>query len=98
MDKHLELGDFIPISLHGSLYKLVVKVLAARMAMVIYGETNLPIAIEFSKGGTSMMDGVVALNEVLHLAKVPKCECFLFKVDFEKARDFVSWYFLHYML
>lgn len=44
------------------------------------------------------MDGVGALNEVLHLAKVSKRECFLFKVDFKKAYDSSSWSFLDEML
>lgn len=44
------------------------------------------------------MDGVGALNEVLHLAKVSKRECFLCKVDFKKAYDSSSWSFLDEML
>lgn len=42
---------------------------------------------------------MVALNEVLDLANVSKYEyLFLFKMDFEKAYDFVSSSFLMYML
>lgn len=44
------------------------------------------------------MGGVVALNEVLHLDKVYKRECFQFKLDFEKVSNYISWYFLDYML
>lgn len=44
------------------------------------------------------MDGVVALNEAVDLANFPKRECLLFEMDFEKAYDSVSWYFLDFIL
>lgn len=40
------------------------------------------------------MNGVVALNELLELAKRSKRECFLFKVYFYMAYDFVRCFFL----
>jgi hypothetical protein len=45
-----------------------------------------------------LVDGVVAVNEVIDLARKLKKECLIFKVDFEKAYDSVSWSFLDYML
>lgn len=44
------------------------------------------------------MDEVVVVNELVDLVKRSKKFCLLFKVVFEKACDFVSWYFLDYML
>jgi hypothetical protein len=44
------------------------------------------------------LDGVVVLNEIIDLAKREKDECFLFKVDFERAYDTVSWRFLERMM
>jgi hypothetical protein len=44
------------------------------------------------------LDGVVVLNEVIDLAKRRKDVCFLFKVDFERAYDTVSWSFLERMM
>lgn len=44
------------------------------------------------------MDSFVAINEVIDMAKSSKKECLIFKVDFEKAYDSVSWRFLDYML
>jgi hypothetical protein len=48
--------------------------------------------------GRSLADGVVVVNEVVDLAKRSKKECVIFKVDFEKAYDLVSWSFLEYMM
>lgn len=48
--------------------------------------------------GRQLVDSVMALNEVVNLAKVSKKECFIFKVDFEKSYDSVSWSFLDSML
>ncbi|GKV12022.1 hypothetical protein SLEP1_g23227 [Rubroshorea leprosula] len=44
------------------------------------------------------MDGVVIANEVSDEGKKKKKEAFLFKIDFEKAYDKVSWRFLDFML
>jgi hypothetical protein len=41
---------------------------------------------------------VVVLNELLDLAKRRKDVCLLFKVDFERAYDTVSWHFLERMM
>jgi hypothetical protein len=40
----------------------------------------------------------VAINEIIDLAKKSRNECFIFKVDFEKAYDLVSWSFLDCMM
>lgn len=45
-----------------------------------------------------MLDGVLLANEIVNEAKRKKKECLIFKVNFEKAYDFVSWEFLFYML
>lgn len=44
------------------------------------------------------MDGVVVVNEIVDFSKRTKDECLLFKVDFEKAYDSISWDLLFYML
>lgn len=38
------------------------------------------------------------MNELVDLAKKINKYCLIFNVDFEKACDSVSWFFLHYML
>jgi hypothetical protein len=40
--------------------------------------------------GRQLVDGVVAVNEIIDLAKKSRKECLIFKVDFEKAYDLVS--------
>jgi hypothetical protein len=41
---------------------------------------------------------VLAINELIDLAKKRWDKCFFLKVDFEKAYDSVSWSYLEYML
>ncbi|XP_058742452.1 uncharacterized protein LOC131614937 [Vicia villosa] len=48
--------------------------------------------------GRQLLDGVLVANELVHFKTKEKKECFLFKVDFEKAYDKVSWSFLRFML
>jgi hypothetical protein len=48
--------------------------------------------------GRQLVDGVVAVNEIIDLAKKSRKECLIFKADFEKAYDSVSWNFLEYMM
>lgn len=46
----------------------------------------------------NILDGVVIVNEVLDYVKKNGKSCMVFKTDFEKAYDSVSWEFLDYML
>ncbi|GAU35675.1 hypothetical protein TSUD_162470 [Trifolium subterraneum] len=48
--------------------------------------------------GRQILDGVVALNEIIDLAKRRKDRCLLFKVDFERAYDTISWNYLESMM
>ncbi|GAU32687.1 hypothetical protein TSUD_145610 [Trifolium subterraneum] len=90
------IGDFRPISLVGSLYKIVVKVLARRLAKVM-DKLISSNQYAFIKG-RQLVDEVVAINEIIDLAKKSRKECLIFKVDFEMAYDSVSWSFLDYMM
>lgn len=40
--------------------------------------------------GRHLVDGVVAVNEIIDFARKAKKECLIFKVDFEKAYNSVS--------
>jgi hypothetical protein len=90
------LGDFRPISLIGCIYKLVAKVLVARLAKVV-GELVPNNQTTFIKG-RQLVESVVVVNEVIDYAKRAGKECLILKVDFEKAYDSVDWGFLDYML
>lgn len=48
--------------------------------------------------GRLLVDGMVVVNELMDLVNRSKKLYLLFKVDFEKAYDYVSWFFLDYML
>jgi hypothetical protein len=48
--------------------------------------------------GRLLVDGVLVINEVVDWVKKAKKKCLIFKVDFVKAYDSVSWSFLDYML
>ena len=91
-----ELKDFRPISLLGCLYKLLAKVLAKRLAGVMYSiiSSNQSAFLK----GRNLVDGVMVINELVDYAKKSKEEVLILKVDFEKAYDSVDWNFLVYMM
>ncbi|WJX32289.1 hypothetical protein P8452_20632 [Trifolium repens] len=90
------LGDFRPISLLGCWYKLLFKVLANRLALVI--GSLIPKSQSAFLKGRQLVEGVVVVNEVIDYARKVGKECLILKVDFEKAYDSVDWDFLDYML
>ena len=90
------LGEYRPISLIGCMYKIVAKLLAIRIRKVmpeIIEETQFAF-IE----GRHMLRSVLITNEIIDEAKNNHKPCLIFKIDFEKAYDSVSWEFLLYML
>lgn len=95
-DGACDINHFRPISLIGSLYKTVSKVLAKRMKLVmglVIGEAQSTFI-----QGRNILDGVVILNETVEDAKKEKKELLVFKVDFAKAYDSVDWGFLFDMM
>ncbi|XP_057811260.1 uncharacterized protein LOC131025482 [Salvia miltiorrhiza] len=90
------LKDYRPISLINCLYKVIAKVLAARMKQVM-SSIIADCQSAFIKG-RYILDGVIVLNEILEDAKKRKKGVSLFKVDFAKAFDTVDWHFLDVML
>ncbi|GAU48536.1 hypothetical protein TSUD_282880 [Trifolium subterraneum] len=95
-DHPQQLSDYRPICLIGILYKLLSKVLAARLKKVM-GKLISTCQSAFLPG-RQILDGVVALNEIIDLAKRRKDRCLLFKVDFERAYDTISWNYLESMM
>ena len=88
--------DFRPISLMGSVYKLLSKVLANRLRVVL---DNLISETQNSfVGGRQILDSVLIANECLDSrlkSRIPSVVC---KLDIEKAYDHVNWEALFYLL
>ncbi|GJX86693.1 retrotransposon protein, putative, ty1-copia subclass [Tanacetum coccineum] len=84
--------DFRPISLIGSLYKIITKILANRLVPVI-GSIVHEVQSAFV-AERQIMDGPFILNEIIQWCSRKKKQAIIFKVDFEKAYDSVRWDFL----
>ncbi|GMP91325.1 hypothetical protein CsSME_00042073 [Camellia sinensis var. sinensis] len=85
-----------PISLVGSIYKVLTKVLSRRLKEVlpcIISETQSAFI-----GGRNILDGVLIANEMVDGWKKSKKQGVIIKLDFEKAYDSVNWGFLRSML
>ena len=86
------MNDFQPISLVGSLYKILAKVLANKLRQVIDSVVS-DVQSAFVKN-RQIIDGILIANEVVDEARKSKKELLMFKVDFEKAYDSVEWGYL----
>ncbi|GJY05566.1 RNA-directed DNA polymerase, eukaryota [Tanacetum coccineum] len=84
--------DFRPISLIGSLYKIIAKILANRLVVVL-GDIVNEIQSAFVVD-RQILDGPFILNELFQWCKSKKKHSLIFKVDFEKAYDSVRWDYL----
>ena len=86
------LNDFRPISMVGSLYKVLSKVISNRLRRVmssVISETQSAFI-----HGRQILDGILIANEIVEDAKRLKKDLLLFKVDFEKAFDSIDWSYL----
>ncbi|GKA81562.1 RNA-directed DNA polymerase, eukaryota [Tanacetum coccineum] len=84
--------DFRPISLIGSIYRIIAKILANRLVSVLgYIVNEVQSAFILDR---QILDGPFILNEVIQWCKSKKKQSLIFKVDFEKAYDSVRWDFL----
>ena len=92
----VNIKDFRPISLVGSVYKLLSKVLANRLRPVL---VNLISESQNSfVGRRQILDSVLIANECLDSklkSRLPSVVC---KLDIEKAYDHVNWEALFYLL
>ncbi|GJR01642.1 RNA-directed DNA polymerase, eukaryota, reverse transcriptase zinc-binding domain protein [Tanacetum coccineum] len=88
--------DFRPISLIGTHYKIIAKILANRLAKVI----DKIVSKEQSAfiAGRQILDGPIILSEIIEWHKKRNKQLLIFKVDFEKAFDSISWKYLDHIL
>ncbi|GJX20047.1 RNA-directed DNA polymerase, eukaryota, reverse transcriptase zinc-binding domain protein [Tanacetum coccineum] len=84
--------DFRPISLIGSLYKIITKILANRLVGVL-GDLVNEVQSAFVVD-RQILDGPFILDEVLQWCRRKKKHALIFKVNFEKAFDSVRWDFV----
>nr|GEW73535.1 putative RNA-directed DNA polymerase, eukaryota, reverse transcriptase zinc-binding domain protein [Tanacetum cinerariifolium] len=89
-------SEFRPISLIGCQYKIIGKLLANRIRVVI-GDCVNPVQSAFIKG-SNILDGPLILNEVISWYRNSKKNLMVFKVDFEKAFDSIRWDYLDLLL
>nr|GEU42597.1 RNA-directed DNA polymerase, eukaryota, reverse transcriptase zinc-binding domain protein [Tanacetum cinerariifolium] len=77
--------DFRPITLTGSLYKIIAKILAKRLVSVLGNIVSEGQSAFVAN--RQILDGPFILNELVHWCKRKKKQSMIFKVDFEKAYD-----------
>jgi hypothetical protein len=88
--------DFRPISLVGSLYKIIAKVLANRLKGVL-DKVISKTQSAFIKG-RQILNPILIVNESLDSRRRSGEPGIMCKMDVEKAYDYVNWDFLLYML
>ncbi|GJS94120.1 RNA-directed DNA polymerase, eukaryota, reverse transcriptase zinc-binding domain protein [Tanacetum coccineum] len=88
--------DYRPLSLIGSLYKIIAKILANRLSFVISGLiSDVKSAFVSNR---QILDGPFILNELISWCKHKKFKAMVFNVDFEKAFDSIWWDYLQDIL
>ncbi|GKC76255.1 RNA-directed DNA polymerase, eukaryota, reverse transcriptase zinc-binding domain protein [Tanacetum coccineum] len=84
--------DFRPISLIGSMYKIIAKILANCLVLVL-GDLVNEVQSAFI-ADRQILDGPFILNEIVQWCQSKKKQSLVFKVDFEKVFDSVRWDYL----
>ncbi|CAK8566159.1 unnamed protein product [Lathyrus sativus] len=88
--------DYRPISLIGCVYKVIFKILAARLSKDI-GRLISVSQMTFVPG-RQLLDEVLVANKLVNFAKRNKRCCLMLKVDFAKANNCVDWGFLEHIM
>lgn len=90
------LDDYRTISLIGSAYKVLAKLLSKRLSSVMESVISDCQSAFIDK--RYILDVVSILNEAVEEAKKKRIERIFFKIDFAKAYDSVDWSYLDMMM
>ena len=89
-------NKFHPISLCNVIYKIITKVMANRLKLI------LASLISSEQSGfveeRQISDGIILVHEILHSIKLKKISGMLVKLDIAKAYDKLNWQFIKKML
>ncbi|KAB1223669.1 hypothetical protein CJ030_MR2G011718 [Morella rubra] len=92
----VELKDFHPISLVGGVYKILAKVLANRLKLVL-DKIISPFQNAFVKG-RQILDPTLIASKCIDSRMRSNVSGMLCKLDIQKAYDHINWNFLLYLL
>lgn len=95
-DNPVGFKDFRPISMVGSVYKIIAKLLARRLQGVMSSLVG-PNQSSFI-AGRQILDGAMIAGELIESCQRLKCPTTIVKLDFHKAFDSVAWSFLEWTL
>jgi hypothetical protein len=84
--------QYRPICLLNVMYKIFTKALMLRLDKIMGRIINRSL-FDFLKH-RNIMDGILALHEILHDTRIKKKDGLILKLDFEKAYDKLNWDFL----
>ncbi|GJV72985.1 RNA-directed DNA polymerase, eukaryota [Tanacetum coccineum] len=87
-------SDYRPISLIGSLYKVITKILATRLSSVISSSYFLKFSLAFPSPTGVPRLVIFSLVSSLSWCKFKYNQAMVFKVDFAKAYDSIRWDYL----